>query len=70
MSHRISPDTEHYVTIRQATKLSGLKYHALLRAVNSGLIPSYRPFNSRRLVILAEVETYIRACRTGGGHGE
>ena len=70
MSHRISPDTEHYVTIRQATKLSGLKYHALLRAVNSSLIPSYRPFNSRRLVLLSEILAFVEAHRQGGRHGE
>jgi hypothetical protein len=57
---------ESYITVRQAAKLSGLKYHALLRAVNKQLIPSYLPFNSRRVVLLSEIRTFVGQYRQGG----
>lgn len=42
-------DTE-YTTVPILAKQLGIKYHALLRAVNEGLVPSYKPFGDRRLV--------------------
>jgi hypothetical protein len=57
---------EKLVTIKVAAADFGLPYWKLLRAVKSGLIPSYKPFNSRRLVLLSEIDSYIRSTRTGG----
>lgn len=65
---RIDPP-EPYFTVRSAAKALALKYHALLRAVNLGLIPSYMPFSTRRVVRLSEVEAFIKAHRTGGNDG-
>lgn len=63
---KISHSTlESYITVRQAAKLSGLKYHALLRAVNKQLIPSYLPFNSRRVVLLSEIHAFVESHRQG-----
>lgn len=57
---------EPYVTVRQGAVALGIKYHALLAAVNDGTIPSYRPFNSRRLVRISEIESVIRSYQVGG----
>lgn len=62
------PTVTQYVTIRTAAKALGLKYHSILRAVNDGIIPSYRPFNSRRVVKLDEIERVIATFRVGGRH--
>ena len=58
------------MTIPSAAKALNIKYHALLRAVNQGLIPSYQPFNSRRYVLLSEIEAFIKAHRQGGQNDE
>lgn len=42
-------------TIPHAAILLGVKAHALRRAVNRGLIPSYSCFNRRKMVKPAEV---------------
>lgn len=57
---------EKLVIIKVAADYFGLPYWKLLRAVKSGLIPSYSPFNSRRLVYLSEVSAYIHSTRSGG----
>ncbi len=57
----------HYRTIPQASKVLGIKEHALRRAVNKGLIPFYTPFGSRRFVRLDEVQAFIQAHRCLGG---
>lgn len=54
------------ISISQAADAVGAKHWQLRRAVKRGLIPSYTPFNSRRLVKLSEVIAYIDACRQGG----
>jgi hypothetical protein len=56
------------LTIDQAATAVGAKPWQLRRAVKRGLIPSYAPFNSRRLVVLSEVIAYIDSCRLGGDH--
>lgn len=53
-------------TIKQAAELVGAHYWQLLRAVKREEIPSYTPYNSRRLVKLSEVIAYINSCRKGG----
>lgn len=60
------PPAATYQTVRRAAALIGVKYHALLEAVKDGRVPSYKPFNSRQMVCLAEVEAVIRAYRQGG----
>ena len=58
------PDRLH--TIKEAAFLLGLKYWQLQRAVKAKKIPSYTPFNARRLVRLSEVNAYIQSTRSGG----
>lgn len=53
-------------TIAGAAVLVGAKYWQVQRAVKRGDIPSYTPFNSRRLVRLSEVVAFIDASRVGG----
>ena len=55
-----------YATVPTLAKQLGIKYHALLRAVNAGLVPSYKPFGDRRLVKPAEVIEFIERTREGG----
>lgn len=55
-----------FATVPILAKRLGIKYHALLRAVNSGQVPSYQPFGTRRLVKPAEVIEFIERTREGG----
>ena len=50
----------------QAADALGVAYWQVQRAVRRGDIPSYSPFNSRRLVRLSEVVEFINASRQGG----
>ena len=59
-------NTAEFVTVPALAKQLGVKYHALLRAVNAGLVPSYKPFGDRRLVKPAEVIAFIERSRIGG----
>jgi len=54
---------ERLLTIQSAAEQLGIQAWKLRRAVNAGLIPSYRLFNSRRLVRLSEVVAVIEASR-------
>lgn len=56
---------EKLVNIQTAARALGVHPWALRRAVNSGAIPAYTPFNSRKLVKLSEVMAYIDSCRNG-----
>jgi hypothetical protein len=62
----LSITPEKLVIIKVAADHFGLPYWKLLRAVKRGLIPSYSPFNSRRLVYLSEIQSYIDSTRSGG----
>jgi hypothetical protein len=53
-------------TLHEAAAKLGCRYWQLQRAVKRGDIPSYTPFNSRKLVKLSEVVAYIDSCRQGG----
>lgn len=57
---------EKLMPISQAADAVGALPWQVRRAVKDGLIPSYTPFNSRRLVKLSEVIAYIDSCRRGG----
>ncbi len=58
--------TEKLITIQNAAEALGVYAWALRRAIKSGSIPSYSPFNSRKLVRLSEVVAYIDSSRQGG----
>ncbi|WP_412032954.1 helix-turn-helix transcriptional regulator [Nitratireductor aquimarinus] len=58
---------EKFIPLKEAADRLGLHLWALRRAVNRGDIPSYTPFNKRRLVRLSEVIAAIEAFREGGG---
>lgn len=60
-------DPEPFYTTVRAAEALGIHLWALRRAVKRGNIPSYTPFNSRKLVKLSEVIAYIHSCRQGGG---
>jgi excisionase family DNA binding protein len=67
----ISPEqfgVEPFLTLQQAAKELGLHVWALRRAVKSGAIPAYQPFNGRKLVRLSEVVSAINASKIGGGN--
>jgi hypothetical protein len=57
---------ERLLTLIQVAELIGCHLWQLQRAVKRGDIPSYTPFNSRKLVKLSEVVAYIDATRQGG----
>ena len=57
---------EKLITIGEAADALGVAYWQVQRAVKRGDIPSYAPFNSRRLVRLSEVVEFVEASRQGG----
>lgn len=57
---------DRLITFKEAAASLGAKYWQIQRAVKSGRIPSYAPYNSRRLVKMSEVIAYIESCREGG----
>ncbi|WP_156334211.1 MULTISPECIES: hypothetical protein [unclassified Shinella] len=57
---------EKLLNFKDAANAIGAKEWQIRRAVKSGSIPVYRPFNSRGLVKLSEVVAYIDTCRQGG----
>jgi excisionase family DNA binding protein len=57
---------EHLLTIQQAAEVLHIHVWQLRRAIKRGAIPSYQPFNTRKLVRLSEVEAAIYATRQGG----
>jgi excisionase family DNA binding protein len=57
---------ERLLTFREAADAVGARYWHIQRAVRRGAIPSYTPYNSRRLVKLSEVVAHINSCRRGG----
>lgn len=60
-------DIEPLLTIADAAKVLGVHTWALRRAVKSGTVPAYTPFNGRKLVRLSEVVAAINASKTTGG---
>ncbi|WP_414652837.1 excisionase family DNA-binding protein [Hansschlegelia sp.] len=57
------PQVEPLLTIQEAARRLGVHDWALRRAVKSGAVPAYAPFNSRKLVRLSEVLGVIQASR-------
>lgn len=60
---------EPFLTLQQAAKELGVHTWALRRAVKSGAIPAYQPFNGRKLVRLSEIVAAINASKVGAEHG-
>ena len=58
---------EPFYSIPKTCELLGLKQHALRRAVNSGLVPHYCPFGTRKYVRLSEVTVAIETFQHQGG---
>ena len=61
-----SQRVERLHTMKAAADILGIPLWQLRRAVSTGLVPSYAPFNSRRLVYLSEIRAAIDASKTGG----
>lgn len=59
---------EPLLTLQHAAKELGVHAWALRRAVKSGAIPAYQPFNGRKLVRLSEVVSAINASKIGGSN--
>ncbi|MBU2534449.1 MAG: hypothetical protein KKB37_17045 [Alphaproteobacteria bacterium] len=57
---------EKFLTLSDAADQLGVHLWALRRAVKRGAIPTYSPFNKRKLVRLSEVVAVIEAARQGG----
>lgn len=57
---------EKLLTFKEAANAIGAKEWQIRRAAKARIIPTYSPFNSRRLVKLSEVVAYIDSCRQGG----
>lgn len=58
---------EPMISIGDAAGRLNIQPWKLRRAAKIGLVPSYKFFNSRRLVRLSEVVSAIQASRCGGG---
>ena len=54
---------EPYLTIKQVADALGVKYWQVQRAVKRNRLPSYSPFNSRKMLLLSEVRAAIAAER-------
>ncbi len=56
---------ERMLTLQQAAEELGVHTWALRRAIKSGTIPAYAPFNGRKLVRLSEIVAAIDASKIG-----
>lgn len=56
---------ERLLTINEAAKVLGLHAWKLRRAVKTGIVPSYKILNARRLVRLSDIQAVIEASREG-----
>jgi len=59
---------EPMLTIQKAAETLGVHVWALRRAIKSGTIPAYAPFNRRKLVRLSEIAAAINAAKVGGAN--
>lgn len=57
---------ERLLTLKEAADAVGAKYWQMQRLAKSGQLPVYLVYNSRPLVKLSEVVSYIDSCRQGG----
>jgi hypothetical protein len=56
---------EPFRTIKEASLALGVPPYSLRRAAKAGVFPVYRPFSSRWVVRLSEIEAAIEASRVG-----
>lgn len=63
-----SSGVEPLLSIPKAAAAVGAHAWALRRAVKSGSIPAYTPFNGRKLVRLSEIIAAINASKVGGSN--
>ena len=61
----VPAEEEPLLTIGEIAKRLALPYWKVQRAVKHGDLPSYRVFNSRRLLRQSEVKAAIRKTRKG-----
>lgn len=61
-----NPNRERLRTIKEAAREIGCLEWQLRRAAKKGTIPSYTPFNSRKLVKISEIAAYIDSTKQGG----
>jgi len=61
-----NPIPEKYYTVKEAAELLGILEWKLNEAVKRKLIPHYTFMNSRKYVLLSEVQAAINASRQGG----
>ncbi|TPL54942.1 helix-turn-helix domain-containing protein [Mesorhizobium sp. B2-4-4] len=61
---------EPLLKIKEAAERLNVHPWALRRAVKSGAIPAYQPFNGRKLVRLTEIVAAINASKVGGENVE
>lgn len=66
MSSEIIAKPESFCTLHEASELLNVPYHALLRAVRKGIIPSYTFATSRRYVLISEIVAVMRSTQKGG----
>lgn len=55
-----------FMTLPTFCNTYGFKLHAVRSAVNSGLLPVYTPFGSRRYIRADEALAFIKPYRKGG----
>lgn len=60
---------EKLVTLKEAAARLGLPAFKVFRAAKAGIFPTYRLFNTRKLVRLSEVIAAIEASKEGGSDG-
>lgn len=68
MPEKLNIHPERLLTIQSAAEVLGVHVWALRRAIKSGTIPAYAPFNGRKLVRLSEVAAAINAAKVGGAN--
>ena len=66
MSSSPEKPIEPFITMKQAAVLVGQPYWKIQRLVKKDLIPHYSVFNSRKLLRLSELLTFIENSRHGG----
>jgi excisionase family DNA binding protein len=66
MSSEIIAKPEPFYTIHEACELLNVPYHALLRAVRKGIVPSYTFATTRRYVLISEIVALMRSSQKGG----
>ena len=59
-------EPEKLLSYKEAARSLNVPYFKIQRAAKAGLIPTYRLYNSRRLVRMSEILAFINASKAGG----